>query len=196
MRIYYIKEGDNGAIYHFYDKDGNEIKEHKIKALKAMVRYEIEGTPKWDKFYAFANHSDSHHIIIRPYLAWGNPVFHQTKPDIGTGKKNTKKMLSVEFLEEKPTIFSWIQTFNDMYYENYDDWYIPSEYELEELLHSSIEREYIRSTLDQHGIIWSSTETFIGDTNAICCNWAMNHIDIEQKYRQKKSVGAIAIRSF
>ena len=207
MRIFYIQEGDNGAVYHFYDKDGNEL-EHTIGALKSMVRYEVEGTPEWDKFYAIATDANNH-ALVHSGIKWGLEGIktHTKKDEIGTGKSNTKKLIAASHMlsegniyDNKGNIFLLIEDMNACKYEGYSDWFIPSVAELNKLYDSGIEKSYIGDTIKgtkNHAYVWSSVEDASYDAYRVYWSAGDSNYDGKDTVSNSDNVwGCVAARAF
>ena len=85
-KIYYIDSDDNGAKYHFYDENGEELTD--IKVGDMPYQYTVKGKPSKDKYYIFCSKPMG-------YWSWGNDdKLLGTKTEIGTGRENTKLILN------------------------------------------------------------------------------------------------------
>lgn len=124
---------------------------------------------------------------------WGcyNQNIENTSPEIGTGQKNTKEMLTQ--CVSAQSISNWSAKIADQYvFDKYDDWYLPSKNELY-LIYQNLHLKGIggfSSTIPY----WSSTQA------SLTSGWALNfgtgtHV---QEYKAGYSgTGAVrAVRSF
>ena len=187
MKIFYINNRDNGATYHFYNKNGKELM-LLGDILQDAYSYTIDGKPEFDKFYAYATIGDD--VFVVKNLSWGFKEIqtHANDDAMGSGKKNTSRVISLNFIDgKKETIFKWIETLNKHEHEGHNDWYIPSLYEA---------RYLFRKTDIPCEKIWTSVE--YGDDYRCAVTWIPeeNASGWSNKTQAASWLGCIPIRSF
>lgn len=142
-KIYYIDSEDNGATYHFYDANGEEMTD--VKVGDRPFQYSIEGNPSKDKYYVFCSKPMG-------YWEWGNyDKLLGTKTEIGTGRENTKLILNNPSygvsLKRAVILMNWARSPGCF------DWFIPSKDEVQELVRSGLANDIF-----EHEWVWSSSE--------------------------------------
>lgn len=149
-RIFY-DDGNNGAVYHFFDANGNEISDTSIAGLANAASYTVKGRPTKDRWYVYDDSLAGHHY-------WG---YYGTSlgcaDGIGLGKVNTTIALSRGVpTDYTPNIWSYIKSLRDSNKNGCNDWYIGTASEQSKLDASNLVPWY-----DDYSIvgIWGSNES-------------------------------------
>lgn len=166
--IFYIDPNaeDNGAVYHFYDKEGRqygkELPDLQVGDAPYIVR--IEGTPTKDRYYVL--HEELFLSKRWTYYANGEYVYESlgTTNTIGSGKTNTALVMAAssgayvtDDSNGAPTVWYQLKLVNDAVTGGCSDWFIPSRAELEKLK-LAIDGGHISLTWFTNKYIWSSAE--------------------------------------
>lgn len=194
--IFHIVDGDNGAVYHFYDEYGNEIED--IQVGDKPYAYTVEGTPSFEKYYAFRN--SAYTSKVWTYYKNGAWVYNSlgTQDGIGKGKANTNLVLAADQgkyvtndANGKQTIWYTLQQMNQNNVDNCNDWFVPSKAELE-LLRTAVDREgNPLTTLFSNNYIWSSFEASAQSA------WYWNYLDQSWNiYNKLNTYSMVPARAF
>ena len=164
--IFYIDSSADGE-YEFYDAEGNVISSVAVGDSPAMYKVLTPGTK--DKYYVC-------NTTLYPKSRWtyyknGKFVYTSlgTSLNIGTGRANTATVMAADdgayiTMDSSgyPTIWYQLQLTRDAAAGGCDDWFVPSRYEMEEVMKSGLLPFSDKS-------IWSSSE----ETSSLV--WACNN---------------------
>lgn len=165
-KIFYIDDTATDRTYHFYNNRGVEIPE--VHVGDEVFAYSVTGTGAKDKFYVYYpsvftltrwtyKNGDSY-----TYTQFVAPMGNRA---IGQGKTISAQVMSAdsgayiaENVDGNPTAWYRIKQINDAKANGCDDWYMPSQNELEALYNAqNASSEYIARTLFDNNI-WTVSE--------------------------------------
>ncbi len=141
-KIYYIDPEDNGATYHFYDIEGEEMTD--VKVGDQPYEFTVEGKPSKDKYYVFCD---------EPMGCWKWVKYGEllgTKTEFGTGRENTRLIVNHDL--GSMTLKTGITLMNRAKVNGCADWFIPSKEEANELACSGLAKDIFNNEW-----IWSSS---------------------------------------
>jgi len=161
--IFYIDESSYGAIYLFYDSNGNII--NNIKVGDIPYNYLVSGTPDKDKYYIFNESVPTLWSRVWTYKENGTWVYNylNTGSSIGTGKNNTDIVMSADngkYITNRDGVTIWydINNININNTEGCNDWYSPSKDELNALRNAVDINGDPLTNIPSSYMLWSSTE--------------------------------------
>lgn len=164
-KIFYIDSTASGATYVFYDQNGDVLDD--VAVGDAPYAYKVTGTPAKEKYYV-AN-SD---LTKSGKWTYRDVSQNQVRAGvengaIGAGKENTETVLTIEdgAYDVSGTIWHEVSVLNANDSDN-NDWYIPSRYELAELLTATGSDDTPIITEIPTSDAWSSTEKELGTVYA------------------------------
>ena len=161
-RLYYTNPNGDGE-YEFFKLDGSPVTESQIAAafqnkdsalLSSIVAYKVKQAGTVDKYYVYHDqvftskrwtYYDPETIVEgdpRYNANWPGYAFESlgTSRDIGAGKTNTQKVMEKDggvYVQANsngyPTVWYKIKEMRDSKIGGCDDWFLPSDRELEEL---------------------------------------------------------------
>lgn len=163
-KIFYIDPSDNGAIYHFYDKYGEEITD--VRVGDQPYAYVVEGTPTKEKYYVFYPSA----VTSKRWTYYKDEAYVYnllgTGTEIGSGKANTNIVMAADdgaYVTNDSngiaTIWYELKRMRDNLYGGMSDWFVPSRYELEALRNATDRSGNALTTLFSNTYIWSSSES-------------------------------------
>ena len=175
-RIYYINAEDNGATYHFYDMEDEEMTD--VKVGDQPYEYTVEGKPSKDKYYVFCDEPIG-------YWRWGKyGKLLGTKTEIGTGRENTR--LIVNHDSGSMTLKTGITLMNRAKVNGCADWFIPSKEEANELACSGLAKDIFDNEW-----IFSSSEVSAQDAWV----WYINS-QVWNYYLKNDTNALVGVRAF
>ncbi len=195
--IFYIDPDYNGCVYHFFDKEGEEIID--LHAGDIPYAYSRIGTPTKDKYYIFY----PKHMQDRRWTYYENGSYKTesvggTSSLLGNGKSNTSIILSADNgkyvtndSNEKETIWYSIMTLRNNNIAGRNDWYIGSKNEYIELKNAKDRNGDPVTTLFETKDGYSSSE--ITSNNTV---WTLTHNNDWQTTNRSSAYGYVPIASF
>ena len=161
--IYLDTGAEAGVTYTFYDASYNQITYTNIDSLANAKYYSVSGTPTKDRFYVIGPQ-----ISSKEWGAYGTDVTAwgvSTSETAYNGKANTNVMIShLASVKDSSggtnTIWHWLQTQNNANYGGSNDWFIPSEAELEAMRTSGK-----NSSLFNSSSVWSASASSSNPSN-------------------------------
>lgn len=193
--IFYIDSENNGAVYHFFDQNGEEMESVAVGDVPYFCI--VDGTPTKDKYYIFKKSLSTD--LRWTYYTSGDykAVTVGTQNGIGKGKSNTTLVMAADdgaYVTDdsngKKTIWYRIKELNDANTDGANDWYLGSKAEYEALIAArDKDNNPLWSAMGTYDY-WSSSEA---SGTAV---WAKTPNNGWQTISKGTADGLIPIRSF
>lgn len=162
-RIWKVDTSAAGATYEFYDINKQPLsltdaQKNSVASLGSAAYYTVQGVPNKDKYYVVATTNGnpaSNFYTLGSKKKWSYQDSTWFGADnYGDGEANSKYILASPCFGTDSPLFSWLKSTRDSNWQGCNDWYIPSIYEIWDML----EKNMNNATSLKNTIFWSSTE--------------------------------------